>query len=299
LTLQPLGFGGILDLAFKIYTKHLGLLARTVAVVIVPVQLLAGVVLAVAVNDPDSLRRVGGSSGNEVDTGALVASAVGGIFGGIAFLIATAACVKAVAAIYLRAQPDREDSLRFATAHLPSLLWLGLLEVLLLIPATLALVIPGIWLAISWVLAFPVLLLEGVRGSDALRRSFRLVRRRWWPTFGILLVVGILAGVAQAIVGLPLAVLQLTAFKHSVVGSAAVQAIGNSIAGILVTPLQAATLVVLYFDLRLRKEGLDPAQVAERIGVPVPAEGPLGHYRQPWVPPGPQQGPPGPEAPPI
>ena len=55
---------------------------------------------------------------------------------------------------------------------------------LLVVLATLALIVPGIWLFVSYSVAVPALLLERIGPVEALRRSFRLVRGRWWPTRG-------------------------------------------------------------------------------------------------------------------
>ena len=42
---------------------------------------------------------------------------------------------------------------------------------------------------------------------DALRRSRHLVRTRWWPIFGILLLAALLAGLIAGIIGLPFSLL--------------------------------------------------------------------------------------------
>ena len=56
-----------------------------------------------------------------------------------------------------------------------------------------AMLLPGIWLYIAWAFALPVLLVEGLRGPAALRRSYALVRGRWWRTFGVIALGFLLA----------------------------------------------------------------------------------------------------------
>ena len=64
---------------------------------------------------------------------------------------------------------------------------------------TLLLVIPGIWLFVMYAVAVPALLLERVGPVQSLKRSYRLVKGRWWATFGTLLVSTVLAGIVGAL----------------------------------------------------------------------------------------------------
>jgi len=291
--LRPLGVGEILDVAFKIYTRHAVQLFKIVLFVVLPIQVLGGVILLSTVDDPDAVSGLG-----EIDTqndtelaGAIAGTVVTNLLGALAVLLATAACVKAVADAYLKSQPDWRESLRAARGRLGSLLWLSFLYVLLLIPAFVALIIPGIWLSVAWTVAYPVLMLEGIRGRKALGRSFRLVRGRWWPTFGALVISYLLAGVLQALVGAIAAGALIVGVEDSLVGTVLTTGTANTVAGVLATPFQAAVAALIYFDLRVRKEGLDIELLAENVGV-APPDGPaLGH--EPPPPPRPVTGDPG------
>src|SRR5205807_5938828 len=135
---------------------------------------------------------------------------------------------------------------------------------------------PFIWLGVSWSLAFPVLVAEGARGTDALRRSFRLVRGRWWPTFGALALAFLFQLFLGLIVGIPLGL--LTANWDS--GSAAaivLTAVVSVLSSVITTPFMAAVLVLIYFDLRVRKEGFDLELLSQGVGIPgaaLPDRGP-------------------------
>lgn len=292
-SLRPLAIGEILDVGFKIYTRHFGLLLKTVALVVVPVQIIGGLVLLGSVEDPEVI--TGGYSGDTTDptsdtTGAIANTLVTFVGGGLAQLVATAACVKAVSDAYLQQAPSAGESLRFAGRRLHSLVWLSILQVALLVLAFLALVVPMIWLTFAWIVAFPALLLEGHKGRKALGRSFRLVRRRWWPTFGVMLVAYLLVGVVSFLSGVVLGAVSFTSIGDNLLATVAVATAANSFAYLIATPFTAAIVVLVFFDLRVRKEGLDIALLAEHIGVPAPAQGPLGHSRAPkpaFVPPPP------------
>lgn len=56
------------------------------------------------------------------------------------------------------------------------------------------------WISLSVSLFPDVLAMEEAGASEALSRSFKLVRGRWWPTLGFILVTGLIASVvAQAL----------------------------------------------------------------------------------------------------
>jgi len=150
--------------------------------------------------------------------------------------------------------------------------------------ALLAFVVPGVWLWYAFSLSVPVLLLESVKGSRALRRSFRLVRHRWWATAGTILVGLLLAGMATGMLSIVVAVPIFVGGSYLVV--LVVSTIAGGLSSLVSTPFQAAIIALVYFDLRVRKEGLDIELLAERMGATGP-RGP-GLVPQPrWVPPQP------------
>jgi Membrane domain of glycerophosphoryl diester phosphodiesterase len=134
------------------------------------------------------------------------------------------------------------------------LAWLVLTATTFLIPV-------AIWLAVRWCLVAPVAMLEGSGGSAALRRSGRLVRRRWWRTASL---VGLSAAISLGagpllgallifVVDLPLATINLVA---GLVYAAAL-------------PFVALVTAYVYFDARTRTE-LEP--VADEHELPAEIE---------------------------
>ena len=270
-------------MAFKIYRRHALPLFKIVLFVVLPLQVLGAIIFLSTVDDPDAVTGFGeiDSSTDTEAAGALVGFVVVNVLGGLAVLLATAACTKAVADAYLRKTPDWKESLRAARGRFGSLLWLSILFALLLIPAFLLLIVPGIWLAIAWTLAYPVLMLEAIRGRKALGRSFRLVKGRWWHSFGVVVISFLIAGALQFVVGGIMGVALLFGVEDSLVGTVFVNAVGTTIAGVIATPFQAAAVALLYFDLRVRKEGLDIELLARDVGIDPPEEPPLGHEPPP------------------
>jgi hypothetical protein len=185
----------------------------------------------------------------------------------LAFLISSAAVLRAISVAYLGGTPDWRESLRAATSRLPSLIWLGFLMFGGLGLAALALFLPAIWLGVAWSLAFPVLIAEGQRGAAALSRSFRLVKTRWWPVFGALVLAFLLQSFIGLIFGIPLGILTVNTDSNSL--SAILFTMVVSVASsVITTPFMAAVLVLIYFDLRVRKEGFDLQLLSQGVGLP-------------------------------
>jgi hypothetical protein len=136
-----------------------------------------------------------------------------------------------------------------------------------------------------------------VKGRKALGRSFRLVRNYWWRTFALVLLGTLLASiVAAALVG---ALTAVTFTAENDVAVTVANVLATIVAGLVTTPFIAAVTIVLYIDLRVRKEGFDLALLAERFGepgaswsvpappVPLPPARPTGGSQPPYWPPPP------------
>ena len=271
--LRPLSLGEILDVSIKIVIRNALTLFKAVLVVVVPVQILSTLLTAdYTVSSFDF-----GSTADQTPEQAVdeFNSYIGGLaistlLQALAVLLASAACFRAIAQAYLGEQPDWRSSLSYGLHRAPALLWLAVLYGLGVVLGTLLFILPGVWLYIAWALAMPALLVEGMRGRSALGRSFGLVKGRWWRTFGIIafgfIIVSIFSGIIQAIflVGIVIepdneALVLLLSGLSGVVGL------------VIGTPFQSALLTVVYFDLRVRKEGFDLELLAEGIGGTVPA----------------------------
>jgi hypothetical protein len=277
-TLRPLSVGEILDVAIKVYTRNALTLWKIVALVVFPVNVLGAIVtlstLPDEVLDPDFVTRPG--TFTEDDLMAVVAAQIIlAIVALITVVIAAGACTKAVSDVYLGEKPSAGSSLRFAARRVHSLVWIGVLTFVLATIGLVGLIVTGVWLWVSWTVAPAVLLLEGRKGFKALRRSFRLVKGRWWPVFGATTIGAILTGIVGSALGALTTPLIFTDSAENLTLTIVVDTIVNTIGGILTTPFQAALVAIIYFDLRVRKEGFDLELLAQRIGTaPDPAARP-------------------------
>jgi hypothetical protein len=111
----------------------------------------------------------------------------------------------------------------------------------------------GVWLGVSFSMVTAVAALEdrGVLGT--LMRSIKLVRRRWWPTLGYLLLVGLFGSIAIQLV--QVVALPLAAVTDPRTTALLVAATGIVAQGVIVAAL-GAMYTLWYVDLRARKEPL-------------------------------------------
>jgi hypothetical protein len=124
-----------------------------------------------------------------------------------------------------------------------------------------------IWFSTMFSLVTPVVVLENESPGRALGRSWRLVARSFWRVFGITLLAGIIVAIAGGILQLPFTF--FGALSGSGIVATVILVIGAIAAGTVTRPITAGVTVLLYVDMRMRKEGLDLAlRTASGTGQP-------------------------------
>lgn len=132
---------------------------------------------------------------------------------------------------------------------------IGMMAIFLILFFTLFILIVSIRLS----LLFPVILEEGIAYFECMKRSWELTKSSFWRIFGLLFILTIIEGI---ITGIPASINQV--FMVSPV----FQSTGVAIAFSLITtfffcfttPLQAITMSLVYIDRRARREGWDLEQ---------------------------------------
>jgi hypothetical protein len=262
--LRPLGVGDLLDEAFRIYRQNFTYLLSVGLAGFLPVAVFVALVNA-----------LGALAAEE--PAVILGSAVGGLLSGLVGLLVYNAMNYAVDALRRGRRPPLGEL--FGQAVGPILPMLGLTIILALVISLLVFTLVGwIWLGVLWCLSPTVLLLERGGVMRALSRSRQLVRGSWWRVFGILLLIWLItffisfliAGIGGFIGGFLGVIGRGTSL--AVVG-AILQALFNAAAQSLSQPFGVAGMVLLYYDQRVRKEGLDLQERAESL---LTSEAPAG-----------------------
>ena len=257
----------LLSETFAVYGRHFRQFVLITAIILVPVNvigslLVSDIVQGIELGEPIAL------------TAGVVGRAMFAIFLNlVAMGFIYAAVVHTVGQQYATDGVDVKDAYRMVWWKVRSLTLLAaILSSLALVGLTLsvALILPLIGfvaLFIFWTVAIQSALVEGKGPIDALRRSYQLVRGRWWRVFGTVVVVLLVCLGMGIVIGVPLV---LVSQALSGIGLGAIESfvdvIANSIVMTLVLPALFIALTLLYFDLRVRKENFDIQQLARELG---------------------------------
>jgi hypothetical protein len=127
---------------------------------------------------------------------------------------------------------------------------------------------PGIWLVFlvilpvvmflgtRWSLMMPSILLEDLGGSEGLGRSWALTDRVFWKVFGTSFLAALFVILLSTLPSLAV-MYGLKMFLPSTGVGSLVEIILTQLGIIVTMPLSLGVTVVLYYDLRVRKEGFD------------------------------------------
>lgn len=120
--------------------------------------------------------------------------------------VATGSAIKMASQEIEKGQADLWASVRFTISKL---VWLWVLSIIIgviVVLGFIALIVPGIILAIMFSLAIPALLIENTGLFPSMGRSRKLVDHRWGKSFALFLVLGIIliiAGVIASLISAP------------------------------------------------------------------------------------------------
>jgi hypothetical protein len=251
---RPLGIGEILSMAFQLYRRHWRTLLAIAAVVVVPLTLLQHLL-----GDLERTQRETTSYGGVVEVTPTWLGGIAGLLAALAgilmHLVLTGAITRAVAAEVAGEDPSVEQSYRFGFHRLGSVLLISVLVGLATIGGLILsvgssgflilFVIPGIYIGVRLAVSIEALVVEGRRGTEAMGRSWGLVGGHWWHAFGTLLVALLLIGIVNAVITAPFGA---TGWF--------VQAVAAAVATVVTLPYGVLVGVLLYLDLRARKERL-------------------------------------------
>ena len=267
LRLRPLEIGDLLDETFRMYRRHFFLFAGISVVLSIPLAALAGysfftlfanLVQQVGPDQPPSLTSLTPSITAFVVFGLVNLALYPFLYGAVTY----AACESAQGHPVTVWGAMRAAFRRYF--QIAAFLLLISLMVLMF-----CLVPLWIWIWVGWIAVMPVMFIENTGLIAAMGRSWKLVEGRWWRTFLILFLMFILIEVVASALG---AFLYLGQLLLSIVISSylslAISEAASVIISSLVSPILQIAIVLIYFDLRVRKEGLDLFQLAQHVGAP-------------------------------
>ena len=183
-------------------------------------------------------------------------SLFGPLFAGITALalnpLALAATFYTIGRLYRGHEVKFGEAWDYVATHLMPLMGTWLVMSIFTFLGFLCLIIPGIYLSISFTLVLPVMVVEELYGMNAIHRSRSLMNDNMMRGLGVLILASLITLVVGEAVIFVLAAIPML----GPLGAALVRGVTAAYA--------AAATMVLYFEIRCRKEGFDIEHLAER-----------------------------------
>jgi hypothetical protein len=265
LRLRPLEIGDLLDETFRMYRRHFLLFAGVSAILAIPSAASTGFNWFAAF-------------GSIFDTGAAPLdnttyiesqlAQIGVLLINVLLAPFTYGAVVFAASESALGRPVSPGGIFRAVLrrYLPLLGFLLLIGVMIV---AFCLIPLWIWIWVNWVAVIPMMFVENIGLGAAMGRSWRLVSGRWWRTFLIIFLIWVLTVVVRwalvAFAVVPLAALSFFLSSYILLAlSGAITVVVDA----LVNPIFQIAMVLIYFDLRVRREALDLFQMAHQLATP-------------------------------
>ena len=269
--LGPTNIGGILGDTFRIYGRNFLRLLAIVAIVEVGLGIL-GIVLTLLAIVPAIMG--GGGIASLIPLIVIGIVLVAGSI--IGYPLMSGALIHAVSEQHFHQPVSIGRAYRYAWGRIKALIGAAILVALVMIGIVAAVILIGlaiipatgatgwvilsllaivaivamVYLGLRWTFIWQAALLEGCGPTAALSRSSALVRGTWWRVFGIMLVVGLIVAAISAVLGM-------------------IPIVGGIIGTLLATPIGITASTLLYYDLRVRKEGYSLEALAGELQIQI------------------------------
>ncbi len=274
--MQPMSVGQIIDRAFRLYRGNFVRFITVIAIVEVPLMLL-GVFLQRIIQS-----HAGVGSTLLAGIAVLVVSVIANALG-------QGALVKTISESYLGNSVSVEETYRFVLPKMVTLIGASFLVGLVVLVGFVLLIVPGVIFSLQLAMTTLAVVLEDKGATAAMGRSKFLASGNLGKVFLVFLVVwiiGAIVGFIFGFIGAHIAPPTVYGLGSSVaIVPSLIQQLFNLVGTVLVAPISAAALILLYYDLRIRKEGFDLEMLARDLGRPATA----GADQAPPMPPAPPQ----------
>ena len=272
--LKPMAFGEVLDGSLTIFRRHFALFVKLGVVALwLPVAMTIYVSLA------------GGQQQH------LALSLLANIIQYFAGLFLSASAIRVISDAYLGHEPQFADAISLGASKIWSLFVAGLAKgiivggIAVLIGIVAAVTVPsmagggngtaalvlilsigvGGWFAIfvacGYAVTTPIVVLENLtNATDSLGRSWALTKGAKAKIFGIFFVAGLIVFLPIVLIGGLAGVLK----PESLISGQAFEVLAAALP-IILTPLLSCVITLVYYDLRVRREGFDLQVLSEQL----------------------------------
>jgi hypothetical protein len=250
-TIRELKLGEILDQAVNLTKDHFGVLIGITGILLIPYNVIGGLIQVAMMPTPPP--------NPTPEQSMAVSFAAMRISLPITLLavyviapITNAALVYAISGAYLEQPIGVGGSVKRAFQRILPLIWTWMIAGLAIMGGMILCFIPGILAAFWFALATQVVVVEGVAGMAAMKRSKQLMA----GNIGTLVVLGLLLAIINAGI----------TFGAGLIPQPHVRVVVVSVVEAVLTIFASAAFVVFYFSCRCKHEQFDLALLAKSVG---------------------------------
>ncbi|MCE5200625.1 MAG: hypothetical protein ABFD54_08920 [Armatimonadota bacterium] len=124
------------------------------------------------------------------------------------------------------------------------------------------------WVALRFTLVAPAFFVESRSAVESVKRSWGLMKSNVLKALGLTLIVSIAISMIQGIISAPLQLISVSSAMKGAVPSHAVIIVSTIIqmaVSTLLMPISSVAIILLYYDIRIRKEGFDLELLANQL----------------------------------
>jgi hypothetical protein len=275
--IHPLSFGELLDRTFTYYRKHFWTFAGIMVIpqLFIFLQGTLNVIVFSPLQTSMSAKPNPGALKDLFFSPTLVGFTALFVFLYVILgVLAYGAVTREVSEIQLGRSLTIRESYRLPLERTGGLVVLILLFLLLLLAGAITIILP-ILMSLWYAFAVPVLLEEKTSPRKALKRSRRLSKGNRGQILAITVLMSLVVWIAMLVAGFPFMIVTiiLTARKLAIpIWLQILASLLHGSAGALTSSLTPIGLALLYYDVRVKKEGYDLQVMMENLG-PEPSPG--------------------------
>lgn len=292
---EPMSIGRILDRTFKTYKNNFIRFITIVAIIQVPIGLLMAVSASVLqrgttvqqeINfeqfnnnaeqsteniDYEELRiPFENTNGDESNPAVFILGVIGIAVGGILSMLGQVLCrgalTRSVSESYLGNEITVGQAYRFVWPKFLTLIGAGILVVLVVYLGLLLLIVPGIIFGLWYALTTPAIVVENLKARKGMARSKALASGNLGKIFSVSFLIIVISWVVSIPFSFVGGFLGSILFSNNIMLMTFVNQLASIVGQVLAVPIGATAYILLYYDLRIRKEGFDLQMLANSIG---------------------------------
>jgi uncharacterized membrane protein len=245
--------GALLDRAFRLYANNFALLLGITAVAYVPFYLIMLVFQSSMSFNPND------ENAGWATIFYFIVFMV--LWTSIAFPVAGGAATYAISERYLGNDVAVNAALRRGLANFWSVAMAQITVSIRVLIGLILLIVPGVLWLLSYSLVVPTILVEGQKAVPSLRRSRELMKGYRGKAFAIMVVMILLEG----ILAIGISSVTSSIFRTDSTGGAVMNSAITNLLSIFLAPLGIVATILLYYDMRIRKEGFDLDMLSRAI----------------------------------